>query len=258
MSWSLLQPALLTFAVSAAATWVVRGQARRRGWMVAPRPDRWHSKPTALFGGVAIFFALAVGLLAFTPMAAPVPAFLLLVTGLFAVGLADDVWELRPQTKLVAQIASGLFLHLLGFHFNADLPWLVDLGFVVFWVVAITNAMNLLDNMNGLCAGVAVIAAVFRWMFYLQDGNVAGAELSAIFLGAVAGFLVFNFPRASIFMGDSGSFVIGFALAALNLTNGEAYSKGLLSILFFPVLVLAIPIFDTTFVSWCAGSRAAP
>lgn len=256
MWWSQLQPALVTFAVSAMATWVVRGQARRRGWMVVPRPDRWHREPTALFGGVAIFLAFAAGLVALTPLAPPLPAFLLLTTGLFCIGLADDVWELRPQAKLVAQIASGLFLHLLGFHFNADLPWLIDVGFVVFWVVAITNAMNLLDNMNGLCAGVAVIAGVFRWMFYVQDGNVAGAELTAIFLGAVAGFLVFNFPRASIFMGDSGSFVIGFALAALNLTSSEAYSKGLLSILFFPVLVLAIPIFDTTFVSmvrWFSG-----
>lgn len=256
MWWSLLQPALVTFVISAAATWLVRRQARRRGWMVNPRPDRWHREPTALFGGVAIFLALASGFLLLTPLAPPLPAFLVLSTGLFLVGLADDAWELRPQAKLVAQIASGLFLHLAGFHFNVDFPWLLDLAFVVFWVVAITNAMNLLDNMNGLCAGVAVIAAVFRWLFYVQDGNAAGAEMSAIFLGAVAGFLVFNFPRASIFMGDSGSFVIGFALAALNLTSSEAYSKGLFSILFFPVLVLAIPIFDTTFVSmvrWFSG-----
>lgn len=256
MWWSLLQPALATFAISVVATWLVRRQARRRGWMVAPRPDRWHREPTALFGGVAIFVAFAAGLVLLTPLSPPLPAFLALATGMFLVGLGDDAWELRPQAKLVAQIASGLFLHLLGFHFNTDLPWLLDLAFVVFWVVAITNAMNLLDNMNGLCAGVAVIAAVFRWLFYVQDGNVEGAQLSAIFLGAVGGFLVFNFPRASIFMGDSGSFVIGFALAALNLTSSEAYSKNLLSILFFPVLVLAIPIFDTTFVSvvrWFSG-----
>lgn len=254
--WTLIQPAFVTFAISALATWIVRGQARRRGWMVVPRPDRWHREPTALFGGVGIYTALLIGVLALTPLASPLPAFLLLATGLFAVGLADDLWELGPQTKLVAQIASGLCLQLAGFHFNAELPWLIDLGFVVFWVVAITNAMNLLDNMNGLCAGVAVIAAVFRWLFYVQDGNAAGAQLTAVFLGAVAGFLIFNFPRASIFMGDAGSFVVGFALAALNLTSSEAYSKGLLSILFFPVFVLAIPIFDTTFVSvvrWFSG-----
>ncbi|MCA1584383.1 MAG: hypothetical protein LC791_06300 [Acidobacteria bacterium] len=256
MSWSLLQPAFASFAISAVATWLVRRQARRRGWLVAPRPDRWHREPTALFGGSAIFVAFALALLILTTLTPPLPGFLALMTGMFLVGLADDVWELRPQTKLVAQIASGLFLHLLGFHFNAELPWLLDLAFVVFWVVAITNAMNLLDNMNGLCAGVAVIASVFRFLFYVQDGNVAGAELTAIFLGAVAGFLIFNFPRASIFMGDSGSFVVGFGLAALNLTSSEAYSKGLLSILFFPVLILAIPIFDTTFVSvvrWFSG-----
>lgn len=251
-----LLAAAAVFSISAAMTWVVRALARRRGWMVRPRDDRWHREPTALFGGSGIFVALALGLLLFTPLAHPLPLFLLLTAGLFLVGLADDLWELRPQTKLVAQLAAALLLHLLGFHFNADLPWLLDLAFVVFWVVAITNAMNLLDNMNGLCAGVAVIAAAFRWLFYVQDGNTQGAEMTAIFAGAVAGFLVFNFPRASIFMGDSGSFVVGFVLAALNLTSSEAYSKGLLSILFFPVLVLALPIFDTAFVSvmrWFSG-----
>jgi UDP-GlcNAc:undecaprenyl-phosphate GlcNAc-1-phosphate transferase len=156
----------------------------------------------------------------------------------------------------VAQIASGLLLYRLGFHFNADIPWLLDLAVVVFWVVALTNAMNLLDNMNGLCAGTAAIAALFRCLLYLQDGNEAGAAVSAIFFGAVLGFLIFNFPRASIFMGDSGSFVIGFFLAAINLTSSEAYSKSVFSIVFFPVLVLALPIFDTTFVSvvrWFSG-----
>jgi UDP-GlcNAc:undecaprenyl-phosphate GlcNAc-1-phosphate transferase len=119
----------------------------------------------------------------------------------------------------------------------------------VFWVVAITNAMNLLDNMNGLAAGIAVIAGVFRLMLYLSTGNVEGALATSIFIGAVAGFLVFNFPRASVFMGDTGSFTIGFVLAALNLTSSEGYAKTLFSVLIFPVLVLAIPIFDTAFVA---------
>ena len=83
----------------------------------------------------------------------------------------------------------------------------------------------------------------------MGDGNVEGATQSAVFFGAVLGFLVFNFPRASIFMGDAGSLVVGFCLAALNLTSAESYSRGLISVLFFPVLVLAIPIFDTALVS---------
>lgn len=247
---------MAVFGVSGAATWLVRRLARQRGWLVAPRPDRWHREPTALFGGVAMFAALAIGILAFVPLTSQLAGLLALTAGMFAVGLADDLWDLRPQTKLVAQIASGLLLYRLGFHFNAEMPWLLDLVIVVFWVVALTNAMNLLDNMNGLCAGTAAIAAFFRCLFYLQDGNEAGAMLSAVFFGAALGFLVFNFPRASIFMGDSGSFLLGFFLAAINLTSSEAYSKGLFSILFFPVLVLALPIFDTAFVSmvrWFSG-----
>lgn len=248
--------ALTVFALSGLCTWLVRRTARQRGWMVAPRPDRWHREPTALFGGVGIFVALAIGIVAFVPLTMQTIGLLALTAGMFAVGLADDIWDLSPQTKLVAQLAAGLLLYRLGFHFNADFPWLVDLVIVVFWVVALTNAMNLLDNMNGLCAGTAAIAAFFRCLLYLQDGNATGAAVSAIFCGAVLGFLVFNFPRASIFMGDAGSFVIGFVLAAINLTSYEAYSKSVFSILFFPVLVLALPIFDTAFVSvvrWFSG-----
>lgn len=244
------------FAVSAGATLAVRALARRRGWMVAPRADRWHREPTALFGGLGVLAGLVAGLLAFTPMTWPLPGLLALTCGMAAVGLADDTRELRPQSKLVAQIAAGLLLYLLDFHFNAAWPWLLDLAVVVFWVVAITNAMNLLDNMNGLCAGVAIIAAGFRFLFYAGDGNAAGAMLAVIFAAAVGGFFVFNFPRASIFLGDTGSFVVGFFLAAINLTSGEAYSRGLFSVLAFPVLVLALPIFDTAFVSvvrWLSG-----
>lgn len=237
-------------------TWLVRGAARRFGWMVQPRPDRAHRSPTALYGGVAIYLSLAAGLATFTTLTPSILALIGLTTVMFLLGLADDTWDLRPQSKVVVQIAGGLLLYFADFHFNHSFPWLLDLAIVVFWVVAITNAMNLLDNMNGLCAGTAVIAAGFRCLFYLQDGNDAGAMQSGLFLGAVLGFLVFNFPKASIFMGDTGSMVVGFFLAALNLTSGESYSKGLLSVLFFPVLVLALPIFDTTFVSvarWLSG-----
>lgn len=237
------------FMLAAIGTWAVRQICLRRGWLAMPRADRTHTTPTAQFGGVGIFFSFAVAMLAVGPLAWPYPALLALSGAMFLLGLADDKWELRPQTKLVAQIAAGLLLYLAGFHFNAALPRLVDLAIVVFWVVGITNAMNLLDNMNGLCAGTAAIAVGFRLLFFAKDGNVAGAEASAVFLGSILGFLVFNFPRASIFMGDSGSLAIGFILAALNLTNAESYSRGLFSVLFFPVVALAIPIFDTAFVS---------
>jgi UDP-GlcNAc:undecaprenyl-phosphate GlcNAc-1-phosphate transferase len=237
------------FLASALLTWLVRGVATRRGWLALPRVDRWHREPTAMFGGVAIYVTFVAGLLVTRPPSRQLIALLLLSTVMFATGFIDDVKQVRPQHKLVVQLACGLLLYSFGYHFNDAFPWWADLFIVVFWVVAITNAVNLLDNMNGLAAGTAVIAAVFRFLWYRETGSIEGATTSAVFVGAVAGFLVFNYPRASIFMGDVGSFTIGFALAALNLSSGQAYSKSLFSVFLFPVIVLAIPIFDTTFVS---------
>jgi len=237
------------FVASAALTAIVRSVARRQGWLAHPRPERWHRESTALFGGVGIYLAFMGTVLAVLPLTRTVLGLIGLTTVMFLTGLVDDIRELRPQSKLVLQMACGLLLYVVGYHFNDALPWWLDLGIVVFWVVAITNAMNLLDNMNGLAAGIAVIAGVFRLLLYLSTGNVEGALATSVFIGAVAGFLVFNFPRASVFMGDTGSFTIGFVLAALNLTSSEAYAKTLFSVLIFPVLVLAIPIFDTAFVA---------
>jgi UDP-GlcNAc:undecaprenyl-phosphate GlcNAc-1-phosphate transferase len=238
-----------TFVVAAAATWVIRAAARQRGWLAPPRPDRWHREPTALYGGVGIFAGFAAGLLWHVPWSPFMGALLVLTGAMFVTGLVDDATDIRPQTKIVLQLVGGLLLYAADFHFNSAFAWWLDLGIVVFWVVAITNAMNLLDNMNGLAAGTAVIAGVSRLLLFRETGNVEGALASAVFVGAVLGFLVFNFPRASIFMGDGGSFTIGFALAALNLTNGESYSKSVFSIFIFPVMALALPIFDTTLVS---------
>jgi UDP-GlcNAc:undecaprenyl-phosphate GlcNAc-1-phosphate transferase len=250
--------AAVVFGVSALATWLTRRVALSRGWVERPRADRWHSRPTARFGGAGMLAGLAFGLALFVPFTPQLLGLALLGLLMFLFGLLDDLQGLRPQTKLVVQLAAGVLLYVAGFRFNAALPWAVDFFVVLFWVVAITNAMNLLDNMDGLAAGVAIIAGVFRFLFYLTDGNEAGALLTTVFIGAVAGFLVFNFSPASIFMGDCGSFLIGFVLAALNLTTSQMYAKNLVAVLLFPALVLAIPIFDTAFVSvvrWLSGRR---
>lgn len=249
---------VVVFVVSAFATWLMRQVALRQGWVERPRADRWHSRPTARFGGAGILCGLALGVALFVPITPQLLGLALLGLLMFLFGLYDDVSGLRPQTKVVVQLAAGVLLYVAGFRFNAALPWALDFFVVLFWVVAITNAMNLLDNMDGLAAGVAIIAGIFRFLLYLTDGNDAGALLTSVFIGAVAGFLVFNFSPASIFMGDCGSFLIGFVLAALNLTTSQMYAKNLVAVLLFPALVLAIPIFDTAFVSvvrWLSGRR---
>jgi len=255
---SVLIVASVAFGVAAAATWGARLCALQFGWVEQPRADRWHRRPTARFGGIGILAGLAVAVSISTHIPPQLVGLSLLAVGMFTIGLVDDVIGLRPQSKLVTQIGAGVLLYLVGFRFNPSLPWAVDFFIVLVWVVAITNAMNLLDNMDGLAAGIAVIAGLFRLALYLSDGNQSGALLSAAFVGAVSGFLIFNFSPASIFMGDCGSFLIGFVLAALNLTTKQMYAKSLVAILLFPALVLAIPIFDTTFVSvvrWFAGRR---
>lgn len=254
--WRYAVAAGSVLAVSALLTWCVRTLANRFGWVEQPRPNRWHSSPRAKLGGIAVFLALVAGTAVFVPGTVTLAGFFVVATGVFAFGLVDDFVGLRPQTLFVGQIIAALVLFLLGYRFGGYLPYWLALALVVLWVVGITNAMNLLDNMDGLAAGVAVIAGTFRLLLFLADGNVQEAMLTCVFVGAVGGFLIFNLSPASIFMGNCGALLIGFFLATINLTTAQTYAQNLISVLLFPVMVLAIPIFDTTLVSlirWTSG-----
>jgi UDP-GlcNAc:undecaprenyl-phosphate/decaprenyl-phosphate GlcNAc-1-phosphate transferase len=238
-------------ALSAALVPLCRKVAIRTGYVASPRTDRWHTRPTALFGGVAI----AVTVLALGAVGADLRALALPLAGgalIFIVGLADDVLSLKPSTKLIAQIAlAAMFVF-----FGARLNWTswpsIDMLLTLVWLVGVTNAFNLLDNMDGLCAGVALIAGV-ALMSGLAGRPGTGEEMRylAILLGATTGFLIYNYHPASIFMGDAGSLFLGFTLAALTLTAGgpDHDRSKVLSIVAAPMLVLLIPIFDTTLVT---------
>jgi UDP-GlcNAc:undecaprenyl-phosphate GlcNAc-1-phosphate transferase len=240
--------ALGAFLLSVAATVACEQVARRIGFVTAPLPDRWHRRPVPLLGGVAVL-AATLGPLAVTGTTSRLASFLLLALGLGVVGLIDDVRSLPPQAKLVAQIVAAGALIQFGWLLRlTDYP-LVNVFLTIFWVVGITNAFNLLDNMDGLAAGMATIAAAFRLAFSVMDGDWESARLVAAFMGATAGFLVRNFPPARIFMGDAGSLFIGFFLSGVCLTGEYAYSRGVTAVLVLPVLLLLIPIFDTTFVT---------
>ena len=162
------------FLASALLTWLVRGVATRRGWLALPRVDRWHREPTAMFGGVAIYATFVAGLLVTRPLSRSLIALLLLSTVMFVAGLVDDTRHLRPQPKLVVQLACGLLLYSFGYHFNEAFPWWADLFIVVFWVVAITNAVNLLDNMNGLAAGDSGDCHRVSFLVVPRDGQHRG------------------------------------------------------------------------------------
>jgi UDP-GlcNAc:undecaprenyl-phosphate GlcNAc-1-phosphate transferase len=168
--------------------------------------------------------------------------------GIFFLGLADDIWQLSPRTKLAVQIMLALVPPAFGHVLPITHLELVDAAITVFWFVGLTNAFNLLDNMNGLAAGTATIVAVFRALISYQQHDDAGFLLCACLASVLLGFLVFNFPKGLIFMGDSGALFLGYMLASFAFTGTSAYLKSYLDLLVFPVLLL-LPICDTTFVT---------
>jgi UDP-GlcNAc:undecaprenyl-phosphate GlcNAc-1-phosphate transferase len=241
----------IALATSLVATAIVRALARRANLVAKPRPDRWHKKPTALFGGVAIFIAFVVS--TFTHRAPHVPGSSLLVlcaTGVFIIGLVDDLAHLKPYAKLVGQIVFCSAITVFGLRLHWLPSEVLDQALTIFWLVGITNAINLLDNLDGLAGGVSLIAALYLVYFCHAGGHVAIAWMAAAFAGAVLGFLAFNVNPASIFMGDCGSLFLGFFLGAAALVqNSGGARRNVLAVLVVPVLVLMIPIVDTTLVT---------
>lgn len=236
--------------IAVLSTLGVRAFAHKFGYVAKPKTDRWHKRPTAMLGGVGIFIATAIAYFAFVPPTRESLVVFGASAFLFLVGLVDDLLTIRPYQKLIGQligagilILSGLKLPLTGFD-------IVDIWITVFWVVGITNAINLLDNMDGLAAGISAIAAFSLALNFATNGLTNELLLASAFIGALVGFLVFNFNPASIFMGDCGSMFIGFLLSGsvlLNQVGGR--SRGIVAILAVPVLILFVPIFDTTFVT---------
>jgi UDP-GlcNAc:undecaprenyl-phosphate GlcNAc-1-phosphate transferase len=239
---------------------LVRTVARRYGMVAKPKTDRWHKQPTAMLGGVGIWLAMVVSYFVFirpntTQGFGHFPgSFLDVVMGastfLFLVGLADDFLHTKPYQKLIGQVMGSAFV----IYYGLTLPWTgysaLNVALTIFWLIGITNAVNLLDNMDGLASGIAIIASGFLALSFLATGQLIEALMLLTFAGALLGFLVYNSSPASIFMGDCGSMFIGFFLASAALVNvSGGRSRSLLPVLAVPILVLFIPIFDTTFVT---------
>ena len=237
-------------ALSALLTVGVRFAAHKFGYVAKPKSDRWHKKPTAMYGGIAIFLSTTLLYLLLVPKTFESNVVMAGSAFLFLVGLIDDYLNIKPYQKLIGQlfgaaiiVGFGLKLPMTGFE-------LVDVGITVFWLVGISNAVNLLDNMDGLAAGIAAIAAGALAFGFAANGQYAELALVSIFIGTLIGFLFFNFNPASIFMGDCGSMFIGFLLASsVMIGQSGGRSRSILTILAVPVLILFVPIFDTTFVT---------
>jgi UDP-GlcNAc:undecaprenyl-phosphate GlcNAc-1-phosphate transferase len=202
-----------------------------------------------MLGGAAIYASFVLGFILFAPRLSSAYAVLAGGTLLFVLGLVDDIVHIKPHVKLIAQLITSAGMVSFGLHLPwGDYQWINDL-LTIFWLVGITNAINLLDNMDGLAGGVSLIASAFLAVTFVLNGQTSVALLPALLGGAVLGFLVFNFNPASIFMGDSGSMFLGFVLAGTALLADTARFRSLTSVLLTPVLILMIPIFDTCFVT---------
>ena len=252
----------LALLASVGLTLGVRALARRFGYVAKPKADRWHKRPTAMLGGVAIFLTTVLLSLFFLPENEETFWQTLIILGgssfLFLVGLVDDFLHIKPYQKLIGQfigvaiiIEGGSVLPIEG---GLILPWtdlpVLNILITAFWLIGITNAINLLDNMDGLAAGISAIAAFVLAIGFYDSGQITETLLISIFIGALLGFLVFNFNPASIFMGDCGSLFVGFFLASsVLMTQVGGRSRSIVPVLAVPALILFVPIFDTTFVT---------
>ena len=216
--------------------------------MAHPVVDRWHTRPVPLLGGSAIVTAFLCGIAAWSMEPSLTP--LLVCCGLmFVLGVADDVRAIAPGTKLVGQmVIAGIVVSMAGPISITGWP-VIDQLLAFTWIIGITNAFNLLDNMDGLAAGVAALAGLCYLTLLLPAGGSPLTLGIAAFVGAVSGFLVYNYPPASIFMGDGGSHFLGSFLASASLLATPGMKGRLVPAAVFPILILLVPIFDTAFVT---------
>ena len=246
---------LTAFVLTVLLVPLVARVARVRGLYAQPSYDRWHRHPVPNVGGIAmllplVFVVLAAGL--FTPLGPVMAA----STLMFALGLADDLHPMRPSTKLVLQmlVAAALLTVIPGLRITGAPALDLMLGFA--WIVGITNAVNLIDNIDGLAAGVAAIAgAFFLFVLWIEPGGTTSPVALGMgaFVGVSAGFLLYNFHPASIFMGDGGSHLLGSFLAGATLVALPSLGRHLAPVAAVPIVLLLIPIFDTAFVVLSRG-----
>ncbi|MGH2693409.1 MAG: glycosyltransferase family 4 protein [Actinomycetota bacterium] len=236
---ALAVPLLATFLLTPAAAWV----ARRFDVLDQPGDHKVHQRATPYLGGLAV----GIGLLLVAGISGGVSGQILMVAlgaiGLSLLGLMDDQRLVGPWLKVLVEAAAGLALWMVGIRAGLFGDPALDLVLTVLWVVAVTNAINMLDNMDGLASGVTAVSAFGFFAIAAMEGDYLVASLSLAVVGACLGFLPHNFPPARIFLGDAGTLCLGFLLAALGLKLDLVGERGLIRSA-IPVLALGVPIFD--------------
>jgi len=241
--------------LSAIATWIftpaIRGLCQTRGWLDQPDARKHHANAVPRLGGVAIMlaYALSLAIFALLPLSVSLETRshwnqilrLLPAVGLVLfMGLVDDLRGLRPLTKIVAEVAAAMTVYTAGVRLGGDAWWALPL--TVVWLVGTTNAINLIDGVDGLAAGVSLFATLTMFVAASLNGNILLAMVTAPLAGCLIGFLRYNFEPASIFLGDSGSLTIGFLLGCFGLIWGykTATAIGMVA----PMVLLTLPFLD--------------
>lgn len=241
----ILVPAFCAVLLSTAACYPLIRWSGRLQLTAQPRPDRWHKSVTPNTGGVGILIASTACFLLFVPSGHGLIA--LCAAGVAVLGFLDDRLEFPPLAKLLGQTAAAVLLVAYGMMLPLS-PWAaVNAVLTVIWIIGITNAFNLVDNMDGLCGGVAAIVATSCASVAFLKGDGDRALLLVTLAGASVGFLVYNHKPARIFMGDCGSMFLGFSLAALAVVPTRPDAPLLDSVYALPAFLY--PAFDTVLVS---------
>lgn len=244
---------ICAFALSLGITPVFRKVALRSQFLDTPSGQlKKHTAPIPYLGGLAIYFSFMLvlyGTLSLAPPPDTKPLFAILIGGTVValMGLVDDLFSLSPAIKFLFEIIAAVLLIIFGLkiEFLDHYPWLCY-AMTIFWVLAVTNAVNIIDIMDGLSSGVAAIAC-FGFILVPFSGAHSYVPLAAsILAGSVLGFLPFNYQPARIYMGDSGALFLGFTLSALAM--GHGYTQDNIVGLCAPLLILGVPLYDTALV----------
>ena len=236
---------IVGFGAALCLTPLTRQIAMRLGVTAAPNRRGIHSRHVPLMGGAAIYFAFVLSVLLFSP-----PDYLIelgaIVAGatlLALIGYLDDRRHLSPGIRLVVMTVAAAVAALSGVQIDLFGSALIDIPLTLFWIVALINAINWIDNMDGLAAGTAAITAAFFLLLALSQGQILVSMLAAAIFGSAVGFLIYNFNPSSTFMGDMGAYTLGFVLAILAIKLKFA-AQPLNVTWMVPVFVLALPIVD--------------
>lgn len=260
-----IRSGLTALLISLAATPLVKRLAFRIGAVDKPNERKVHEGLMPRLGGLAIFVSFVLCLLFFVDMTSQLVGLLIANLVIVATGIYDDTRDMSAKIKLFGQFIAALILVEYGFRvqfltlpFDGGIYYLprADIIFTVLWIVGVTNAVNLIDGLDGLAAGTATIAAVTISVVAYMTGQYQAFQIGIILAFATLGFLRYNFNPASIFMGDTGSMFLGFNLGALAIL-GMTKSVTVISLV-LPVIILGIPILDTLWAIFRRAKRRKP